>query len=136
MGERRTEQGRGWRNRSLVRERDGYFTRHLWRTFFGIVVALAPLGLYLACKSACTQVAYEVNRLSAQREELIEAQRRVNADRARLESPDRIEDWARHRSDLIRPGTGGVLMASRPTGDTNNLVARELPRATVRRRAE
>jgi len=114
---------RGWRNQPVVREHDAQFTRWLWRTCLGIVVAFAPAGAYLVCKNACVELKYEVHRLSAEHEQLIEDGRRINAERAALEAPSRIEAWALEQPALIRPDAGEIFIVKRESDRANPLVA-------------
>jgi len=122
--ETKLNSGRRWRNRSLVRERDEHHVRWLWGMLTGIVLALAPAGAYLLCQNDCLKVVYQVNRLDAEYEELLEETRRLDAKRAELESPARIDAWARRDPGLVLPTSAQVFIVQHETDRSEELVAR------------
>jgi len=122
--ETKTDSGRRWRNRSLVRERDEHSVRWLWGMLAGIVLALAPAAAYLLCQNDCLRVVYQVNRLEAEHEQLLEETRRLDAKRAELESPARIDAWARRDPGLILPASEQVFIVQQQTDRTDGLMAR------------
>ena len=131
----RSSSDRRWRNRNLVRERDERLARWLWGMLVSLVVALAPAGVYLLCQNECLRVSYEVSAIRAEHEHLLEEERALKVERAGLESPPRIEAWARHDPGLALPDPENVLIVIEATPDSVDLVARrsESSRASSRR---
>ena len=122
--ETKPNSGRRWRNRSLVRERDEPSVRWLWGMLAGIILALAPSGAYLLCQNDCLRVVLQVNRLEAEHEELLEETRRLDAKRAELESPARIDAWARRDPGLILPASEQVFIVQQTLDRSEGLMAR------------
>jgi cell division protein FtsL len=113
-----------WRNRPLTRERDTRLARWLWGMLLAVVVALAPAAIYLASQNECLKAAYELNELEVERERLIEEERRLRVERAELESPTRIEAWARREPGLTQPDPEQVFVVRSAAGEPDDLVAR------------
>ena len=93
--------GRAWRNRLLVRERDPHVGRWLGIMLFAALVAVVPGVAYLLQQNECVKMSYDVNRLRTEQDELLEQERRLRAERARLSSLPRIEAWARGKGGLV-----------------------------------
>lgn len=122
--EMNTNARRRWRNRSIVRERDEHHVRWLWGMLTGIVLALAPAGAYLLCQNDCLKVVYQVNRLVVEHEDLLEQARRLDAKRAELESPARIDAWARRDTGLVLPASEQVFIVQQDVDRSEGLMAR------------
>jgi hypothetical protein len=122
--ETNTNASRRWRNRSIVRERDEHQVRWLWGMLTGIVLALAPAGAYLLCQNDCLKLAYQVNRLELEHEDLLEQARRLDAKRAELESPARIDAWARRDPGLVLPASEQVFIVQQDIDRSEGLMAR------------
>ena len=122
--------GRAWRNRLLVRERDPHLGRWLGIMLVAAVVAVAPGGAYLVQQNECVKVSYEVSRLRTEQEELLEQERRLRAERARLSSLPRIEAWARGKGGLVPQDS----ITSPPRAKRIEMMARTPAPAEVRAR--
>lgn len=103
---------RRWRNRDLVRERDRHRTRGWWSWILGLVLAVLPAALYLVEQGRCTQLAYRSDALRTELEELVETERRLRVERARLETLSAIEEWAQKRHGMLRPEAEQVVIVS------------------------
>ncbi|MCP3981635.1 MAG: cell division protein FtsL [bacterium] len=114
----------GWRrNQTLVRERDEERVRWLWRTLFGIIVALLPVGAHRYHQNAYLEVVYELNELRAESGDLIEEQRRLDLERSRLEALTRITRWADRQPGLVQPDPRDVHIVHRRNTNDGQLVA-------------
>jgi hypothetical protein len=101
---------RGWSNRPIYRERDG---RGLWRSgALVLVLALVTLpgGFYLLEQNDCLELTYEISALRAEQDRLEEAERRLRATRATLESLATIERWAADEQTLVHPSPAEVVV--------------------------
>jgi cell division protein FtsL len=118
-----TAPDRAWKNRTLVREPDVHRMRRMWGTLLGIVLAIAPAGLYLLQQHECLKRTIAVNRLRAEHDRLLEEKRRLQVERATLQSLNGIERWASTDRGLVRPSSDRVVVveSSLPPRD---LVAR------------
>jgi len=114
---------RRWKNRPLVLERDTRLVRWLWIMLLAIVVAIAPGGVYLLLQSQCLELAYEIGDLHAEKERLIEEQRRLTVQRARLESLPEIEAWAHRRKGLVQSPPEKLVVLQPEPAPTVNLMA-------------
>lgn len=114
---------RRWKNQALVRERDERRIRLLWRSLAGIVIALAPVAAYLFEQNRCLLWTYEMSGLRAEQETLIERERDLKTQRARLDSLPQIESWASSRTGLTRPDAAHVIVVGPPRPITDDLVA-------------
>jgi cell division protein FtsL len=79
-----------------------------------MVVAVIPAGAYLFHQNECLELSYRVNALAREHQRLLEDERRLRVERARLESLERIERWARREHGLIRPDDDDVLVVGSP----------------------
>lgn len=102
--------GRRWSNRGVVRERDVRLVRWLWGMLVCLILSLVPAGAYLFCQNECLKVSYEINAVYTDTERLLEEERRLRVERAGLESPPKIEAWARREPGLIQPEPEKVLI--------------------------
>lgn len=103
-------QDRRWTNRSVNRETDAHQARGLWLRSLLLIVALLPGGAWLWKQSRCVQMTYEVQQMREEREQLLETERRLRAERARAASLDRIERWAGRGGSLVRPDEDHVVV--------------------------
>lgn len=119
---------RHWRNRAVLREIDDRRVRRLWRLVLSMVVAAAPMAVYVLQQNESLKLSYEINALRAEREQLLTEERRLNVEKTRLESLARVERWALQEQGLVLPDgesvvvvpgsrtEAGALMASAPEG--------------------
>jgi cell division protein FtsL len=105
---------RRWRNHPLVRERDHRRIFWLWSMLAAMVIAALPAGAYLYHQNRCLEVSYEVSAVAEERERLLEEERRLRVERARLESLGGIERWALRERGLVRPDTDDVVVVELP----------------------
>ena len=124
METRGNQDDRRWKNRSVVRELDGRRARWLWLMVAGIALAAAPAGAWLVCQNSCLKLSYELNTTRDAHELLLEQERRLRYERARLASLPRIEAWARQKRGLVEPGAGEVVVIRRSAPGAGTLVAR------------
>jgi len=114
---------RRWQNRAVLREIDDRRVRRLWRLVLTIVVAAAPMAVYVLQQNESLRLRYEVNALRAEREQLLNEERLLNAEKTRLESLARIERWAFEERGLVLPDEGAVVVVSEPGGEAPELLA-------------
>jgi len=114
---------RRWQNRPLILEQDTRLVRWLWIMLLAIVIALAPGGVYMLLQSQCLELAYEISDLRSESERLIEEQRRLTVQRARLESLPKIEAWANRRKGLDQPPPEKVVVLQPESTQTVGLMA-------------
>lgn len=119
---------RRWRNRPVLREIDDRRVRRLGRLVLVMAVATAPMAVYLLQQNESLKLVYELNAVRAEQDRLIEEERRLSLERARLESLERIERWAERKHGLTRPAPGGVVVVRAPEP------AQEEPPAAARNR--
>jgi hypothetical protein len=101
-----------WQNRPVLREIDSHRVRRLWRVVLAIAMALTPWTVYLMQQNERLKIVYEVNALRSELVRLQEEERRLNVERARLESLAPIERWAVRSRGLARPGAEFIFVAS------------------------
>ena len=107
---------RGWTNRSLGLERDSHRTRWIWILLLGLILAASPTAFYVLQQSECVKLSYEVNELRTEGEQLLEQERRLRFQRARLESLVSIEAWAVERHGLEHLAPQQVVVVRRAPG--------------------
>ncbi len=100
---------RRWQNQPLVRERDTGSVRWLWRLVATMAVIAIPMAIYLHLHGQSIRLAYEASALRAEQDSLIEQERRLRIERARLESLERVEHWA-DVEGLVVPGAHQVVV--------------------------
>ena len=115
---------RGWSNRFLVRETDGYHMRSLWRTLLVVVVALAPTAVYLVEQNQCMKISYEVNDLVVTHETLVKQEQELKVAKTQLESLADIEVWASRERGLLQPEAKDVIVVRSGRSEPIDLVAR------------
>lgn len=106
---------RRWVNRAIAREVDRDRARWLWGLFFAMMLAAAPFAAYMLEQNECLRLQYEASSLRAERDRLLEAQRRLRMRRAELQSLDAIEAWALDREGLTHPSPGQVIVIPQAT---------------------
>jgi hypothetical protein len=94
----------------VLREIDRYRVRRLWRVVLAIAMALTPWTVYLLQQNERLKIVYEVNALRSELARLQKEERRLNVQRARLESLAPIETWALRRHGLDRPDNEHVFV--------------------------
>jgi cytochrome c-type biogenesis protein CcmE len=120
---------RRWKNRHLVRERDAQRARRLWATLALVVAALAPGGLYLYEQNSCLQLSYEIESIEGQREQLAEAERRLEVRHAGVASMKSIERWAA-KQRLERPTPEEIVVVPYEAVNDDPMLAR-VPDGTI-----
>jgi hypothetical protein len=95
----------------VLREIDSRRVRRLWRVVLAITMALTPWTVYLLQQNERLKIVYEVNALRLELARLQKEERRLNVQRARLESLAPIERWALRSHGLTRPGAEFVFVA-------------------------
>lgn len=119
-----TAADRRWRNFGVVRERDVRLVRWLWGMLLCLTLSLVPAGAYLFYQNECLKVSYEINAAHTEIERLLEVERRLKVERAELESPPKIEAWARRQPGLIQPEPGQILIVRPAATGPADMVAR------------
>lgn len=101
-------------NSYLVRERD----RRRWREVGAVLLCVLPLAAALLSYTwihlEVVETGYEIERMERQLEALLDDERRLRLEAARLESPARLEQLATERLGLARPQLGQVLFLEEP----------------------
>jgi cell division protein FtsL len=115
--------GRRWKNRALIRERDKQGARRVWMMLALLAVALAPAGVYLYEQNSCLQLSYEIEVIERQRDQLAEAERRLEVTRAGVASMQSIERWAA-RKRLTRPAPEEIVVVPYEVQDIDTRLAR------------
>jgi len=114
---------RRWQNRTVLREIDDRRVRRLWRLVLSMVVAAAPMAVYVLQQNESLKLMYEVNALRAEREQLLTEERLLRTEKTRLESLARIERWALEEHGLVLPDDGLVLVVPEPDSAAGALLA-------------
>jgi len=114
---------RRWRNRAVLREIDDRRVRRLWRFVLSMVVAAAPMAVYVLQQNESLKLSYEINALRAEREQLLTEERRLNVERTRLESLARVERWALEEEGLVLPEGEIVVVVPGPKSEAGELMA-------------
>jgi hypothetical protein len=119
---------RRWRNRAIERRPADRGALRACRVVLALLLAAAPIGLYMWRQNESLKLSYAVQELRAEHERLLELERRSRVERAAAESLDDIERWAVERQGLERPDAEQitVLRGSRP--EPAVLLARGSPR--------
>jgi cell division protein FtsL len=114
---------KSWQNRAVLREIDDRHVRRLWRLVLSMVVAAAPMAVYVLQQNESLKLVYEINALRAERERLLTEERRLNVEKTELESLARIERWALQERDLVLPDGDFVVVVPAAETETGALVA-------------
>jgi hypothetical protein len=116
-----TASDRGWRNSALHREVDNRHARWVIKVVLGVAIALSPLAVYLLQTMSYVETSYAIEDLRGHETRLINAERRLNIDRAVIESLPVVEKRAAEELGLEHPEVGhvivvapGQLVASKP----------------------
>jgi hypothetical protein len=104
---------RRWRNQHLVREPDARHARLLWSLLAAMALATAPATVYVHYHNEFLKLSYELTALRAEKETLLELERRLRVRRAALESLDAIEDWAVREDGLVQPSPEQIVVIDR-----------------------
>ena len=120
--ERRQAQ-RQWQNRAVMREIDDRRVRRLWRLVLSMVVAAAPMAVYVLQQNESLKLSYEINALRAEREQLLTEERRLSVEKTRLESLARVERWALEEEGLVLPEGEIVVVVPGPGSEAGELMA-------------
>jgi len=121
---------RRWRNRPLERERDRDRLRWLWGVFVAIVLLALPAGAYLVYQNASLKLQYELSDMKNAHERLLEEERRLRVERAKLESLARVEGWARRERGLVPPQGESVFVLTRGTSEPTPSLLAQAPSRT------
>lgn len=121
-----TAPARRWRNVTVTRERDGYRTRWMWGLLLGVLAAAAPLAIYLVQQMEHVQVRYRTETLRAERDRLVETERRLRATAAMLEAPERVERQAVRGLGLAHPASSRRVVVGK-TGPGRGSLAPRAP---------
>ena len=114
---------RHWQNRAVLREIDDRRVRRLWRVVLSMVVAAAPMAVYVLQQNESLKLSYEINALRAEREKLLTEERRLSVEKTRLESLARVERWALEEHGLVLPDGEIVVVISGTETETGELMA-------------
>ena len=118
---------RRWQNLPVVRELDRNRARWIWTVLFGLVLALAPIAVYVVQSMRYVEAGYAIEELRKTEERLLETERRLRIERAVHEALPGVEQQAT-KLGLVRPGPDRVIVtrqnAARPEPRT--------PRSTER----
>ena len=85
-----------------------------------ILLTAAPFGVWLLGQIEYMELSYTSEDLRRTHERLIEDHRRLERERAALESLESIEDWALGQRGLVAPDAGQIVVvrpASEPPAD-------------------
>ena len=107
---------RRWRNAPPTRESDPTQPRWL-ALFLGILaIAAAPLLVYVLTQNQHVDARYRIQRLREAQDRLVQGERRLRVEAARLGTPSRVEQEARDRLGLVRPPAGHQVVLLPPPG--------------------
>lgn len=123
MARGETQEQRRWRNRAVLREIDDRRVRRMWRLVLSMVVAAAPMAVYVLQQNESLKLSYEVNALRAERERLLTEERVLSVEKNRLESLARIERWALEECGLVLPDDGIVVVVPELEAEAGDLMA-------------
>ncbi len=79
----------------------------IWIAF--MVVLMAELLVYTWCRVQYVQTGYEITEATQEHERLMDLDRKLQVEEARLRSPERIMRIARQRG-LVMPGSKQVVV--------------------------
>ena len=93
----------------LVREPDRRRTRELLALLLSVVAPMAVLFAAIWTNLETFRLGYQIERLQKQKEALVEKQRQLEMERARVSALARVEGVARERLGLVTPGRDQVV---------------------------
>lgn len=93
----------------LVREPDRRRTRELFALLLSPLPPMAVLFAAIWTNLETFRLGYQIERLQKQKETLVERQRQLEMERARISSLSRVEGVARERLGLVTPARGQVI---------------------------
>jgi len=106
-------------NSRLVKQADPLERRAQFKLVWLSLLLLVAV-LTAACQRfALVRTGYGIEQLKSQREQLLDANRQLQLEEARLRDPGRIHDFARNRLGMMLPGPGQVVYLEKPGGDLN-----------------
>ncbi len=107
----------------LVREPDRRRTRELLALLLSPLPPMAVLFAAIWTNLETFRLGYQIERLQKQKETLVERQRQLEMERARISALSRVENVARERLGLVTPGRGQVVFVKDgPSGTPPQLV--------------
>lgn len=107
----------------LVREPDRRRTRELLALLLSPLPPMAVLFAAIWTNLETFRLGYQIERLQKQKETLVERQRQLEMERARISALSRVENVARERLGLVTPGRGQVVFVKDgPSGSPPQLV--------------
>ena len=92
----------------LVREPDRRRTRELLALLLSALAPMAVLFAAIWTNLETFRLGYQIERLQKQKETLVERQRQLEMERARISALSRVESVARERLGLVTPGRGQI----------------------------
>jgi cell division protein FtsL len=93
----------------LVREPDRRRTRELLALLLSPLPPMAVLFAAIWTNLETFRLGYQIERLQKQKETLVERQRQLEMERARISALSRVEGVARERLGLVTPGRGQIV---------------------------
>ena len=103
---------RGWRNSALHREVDNSHARWVVKVILGVVLALSPLAVYLVQTMSYVETSYAIEDLRGYETRLTGAERRLNTERAVIESLPVVEKRAGRELGLEHPKAANVIVVA------------------------
>jgi cell division protein FtsL len=104
--------GRAIDNSQVVREVDPRHSRDLWAVLVLVLALAGGLGFYAWPHFAAQRTSADTRRLQREREQLVEQNRKLRLEKARLEDLHRVEKLAT-RLGLVTPGPESVVVVER-----------------------
>ncbi len=103
----------------LVREPDRRRTRELLALLLSPLPPMAVLFAAIWTNLETFRLGYQIERLQKQKETLVERQRQLEMERARISALSRVEGVARERLGLVTPGRGQVVFVKDGPSETS-----------------
>ena len=107
----------------LVREPDRRRTRELLALLLSPLPPMAVLFAAIWTNLETFRLGYQIERLQKQKETLVERQRQLEMERARISALSRVEGVARERLGLVTPGRGQVVFVKDGASGTSPQLA-------------